>query len=94
MVRHRIASYAQRSQRYCSEDGSGYVTPKKELYNIVEQLRKVLGKEILVLPKNFDILLNCSLDQLLQVRAMLDMTIQEKAEQESLSQMTDSKYLN
>lgn len=69
-------------------------TPKKELYDIAEQLRKVVGKEILVLPKNFDILLDCSLDQLLQVRAMLDMTIQEKAEQESLSQMTDSKYLN
>ena len=28
LVRHRIASYAQRSQRYCSEDGFKYVTPK------------------------------------------------------------------
>ena len=28
LVRHRMASYAQRSQRYCSEDGFGYVTPK------------------------------------------------------------------
>ncbi len=28
LVRHRIASYAQRSQRYCSESGFGYVTPK------------------------------------------------------------------
>ena len=28
LVRHRIASYAQRSQRYCSEDGFDYVTPK------------------------------------------------------------------
>lgn len=28
LVRHRIASYAQRSQRYCSEDGFAYVTPK------------------------------------------------------------------
>ena len=27
LVRHRIASYAQRSQRYCSEDGFKYVTP-------------------------------------------------------------------
>ncbi len=27
LVRHRIASYAQRSQRYCSEDGFNYVTP-------------------------------------------------------------------
>ena len=27
LVRHRMASYAQRSQRYCSEDNFGYVTP-------------------------------------------------------------------
>ena len=27
LVRHRLASYAQRSQRYCSEDGFDYVTP-------------------------------------------------------------------
>lgn len=27
LVRHRLASYAQRSQRYCSEDGFEYVTP-------------------------------------------------------------------
>ena len=28
LVRHRMASYAQRSQRYCSEDGFEYITPK------------------------------------------------------------------
>lgn len=27
LVRHRMASYAQRSQRYCSENGFGYVLP-------------------------------------------------------------------
>lgn len=27
LVRHRLASYAQRSQRYCSEDGFEYVVP-------------------------------------------------------------------
>ena len=27
LVRHRLASYAQRSQRYCNEDGFGYVIP-------------------------------------------------------------------
>ena len=29
LVRHRIASYAQRSQRYCSEDGFEYIAPDK-----------------------------------------------------------------
>lgn len=28
LVRHRLASYAQRSQRYCSEDGFAYIVPK------------------------------------------------------------------
>ena len=28
LVRHRLASYAQRSQRYCSENGFAYVVPK------------------------------------------------------------------
>lgn len=27
LVRHRMCSFTQRSQRYCSEDGFGYVTP-------------------------------------------------------------------
>ena len=27
LVRHRMASYAQRSQRYCVEDGFEFVTP-------------------------------------------------------------------
>lgn len=33
LVRHRMASYAQRSQRYCSEDGFDYVIPPSILYN-------------------------------------------------------------
>ena len=33
LVRHRMASYAQRSQRYCSEDGFDYVIPLSILYN-------------------------------------------------------------
>lgn len=28
LVRHRLASFAQRSKRYCSEDGFEYVIPK------------------------------------------------------------------
>lgn len=28
LVRHRMASYAQRSQRYCKEEGFDYVTPR------------------------------------------------------------------
>lgn len=33
LVRHRMASYAQRSQRYCSEDGFDYVEPPSIKHN-------------------------------------------------------------
>lgn len=39
LVRHRLASYAQRSQRYCSEDGFDYVTPSTIIRN-TEALNK------------------------------------------------------
>ena len=34
LVRHRLASYAQRSQRYCSEDGFEYVIPPSIKNNV------------------------------------------------------------
>ena len=37
LVRHRIASYAQRSQRYCSENGFDYVTP----FSVKQDLEKI-----------------------------------------------------
>lgn len=56
--------------------------PKEQLEHVCSQVRKALGEDgrILVLPKNFDVLLDCSLDQLLQVRAMIDTTIEMKCE--------------
>ena len=33
LVRHRMCSFTQRSQRYCSEDGFGYVTPPSVFNN-------------------------------------------------------------
>lgn len=50
-------------------------TPKKELYNIVKQIKNITNDEVLVLPKNFDILLDCSLDQLISVKGILDTAI-------------------
>lgn len=50
LVRHRMASYAQRSQRYCSEDGFEYVTPKsiKNRNQEVENLYKDIIQQIQV----------------------------------------------
>lgn len=49
LVRHRMASYAQRSQRYCSEDGFNYVEPRtintmREATDVYEYLMKQTGE--------------------------------------------------
>ena len=49
--------------------------PKEELYKIVKGVREVTQDEVLVLPKNFDILLDCSLDQLVSVKGIIDTAI-------------------
>lgn len=37
IVRHRLASFSQRSQRYCKEDGFGYVVPDSIKYNLTKR---------------------------------------------------------
>ena len=49
--------------------------PKEELYKIVKGVREVTKDEVLVLPRNFDILLDCSLDQLVSVKGIIDTAI-------------------
>lgn len=55
LVRHRMASYAQRSQRYCVEDGFEFVTPSSisskpeaaELYdNTIAEIQKAYNQLI------------------------------------------------
>ena len=55
LVRHRMASFAQRSQRYCMEDGFEYVTPAsvkrndaaQEIYErTVGEIRRAYGELI------------------------------------------------
>ena len=49
--------------------------PKEELYKIVKGVKEVTQDEVIVLPKNFDILLDCSLDQLVSVKGIIDTAI-------------------
>ena len=49
--------------------------PKEELYKILKSVKEVTQDEVIVLPKNFDILLDCSLDQLISVKGILDTAI-------------------
>ena len=48
---------------------------KEELYKIAEGVREVTQDKVIVLPKNFDILLDCSLDQLVSVKGIIDAAI-------------------
>ena len=50
-------------------------TPKEELYKMVSGIKEITKDEVIVLPKNFDILLDCSLDQLISVKGILDTAI-------------------
>ena len=48
LVRHRIASYTQKSQRYCKENQFGYVTPKSiqdnpEIYETYKNLMATIN---------------------------------------------------
>lgn len=49
--------------------------PKEELYKIVKGVREVTQDKVIALPKNFDILLDCSLDQLVSVKNIVDTAI-------------------
>lgn len=49
--------------------------PKEELYKIVEGVREVTQDKVIALPKNFDILIDCSLDQLVSVKGIIDTAI-------------------
>ena len=49
--------------------------PKEELYKIVKGVREVTQDKVIALPKNFDILLDCSLDQLVSVKGIVDTAI-------------------
>ena len=47
LVRRRMASYSQRSQRYCDEDGFGYVTPPSiELSSYHDSIENALDEYV------------------------------------------------
>ena len=52
----------------------------EELQKIAEGVREVTQDNVIVLPKNFDILLDCSLDQLVSVKGIIDAAIALKAD--------------
>ena len=59
--------------------------PKEELFRIVKGVKEVTQDEVIALPKNFDILLDCSLDQLVSVKGIIDTAIALKTEMTELT---------
>ena len=58
-------------------------TPKEHLGKIVKQIKDITKDEVILLPKNFDILIDCSLDQLISVKGILDTAIALKLQLET-----------
>ncbi len=56
LVRHRMASYAQRSQRYCVEDGFAFVTPAT--VSKKEEAEKIYQETIDAIKANYQKLLD------------------------------------
>lgn len=66
-------------------------THRDELLNSVDQLKKTLGDDLIVLPKNYDLMLDCSIDQLYTVKSIIDTAIALKIEKEGdVAQFTPS----
>ena len=56
---------------------------KEEMCEVVKQVKEMLKDEVICMPKNFDVLLDCSLDQLISVKGILDTAISMKISLES-----------
>ena len=83
IVRHRMCAFTQRSQRYCSEDGFGYVQPPtvgtrtyddfmtsvREEYDLLQKLRVPNEDARYVLPNACEtsLYLSCNLRELIHI---------------------------
>ena len=54
--------------------------PKDKLFEAVKILREILASELIVLPKNYELILDCPLSRLLEIRGLLDKAIKELEE--------------
>lgn len=52
--------------------------PYEKLYTIVKHVREAIGEELIVLPKSFELLTDCTEKQLLEVKDMIDKALYTK----------------
>lgn len=68
------------------------VTKPSQLEPLVKQLRDSTDKLVIALPKQYDIMLDCSIDQLYSIRAVIDTAIKLKADKEDGTTLTGKYY--
>ena len=62
-------------------------TPKEELSSIAQSIVDVVeDTSVIALPKEFDLLLNCSADQLLHIRSIIDAALTFKLQGQTMNQ--------
>ena len=52
--------------------------PKENLMKLVKAIQDKVGFDLIVVPKNFELILDCPADRLLDIRDMIDKALEEK----------------
>ena len=59
------------------------ITSVDKLQKQLSKLQEALGTQVIAIPKQFDLMLNCSVDQLVQLKQLIDTALSIKLEQEN-----------
>ena len=59
------------------------ITSVTKLHKQLAKLQEALGTQVIAIPKQFDLMLNCSADQLIQLKQIIDTALSIKLEQEN-----------
>jgi hypothetical protein len=52
--------------------------PREDLMKLVRAVQDKVGSDLIVIPKNFELILDCPADRLLDIRDMIDRALEEK----------------
>jgi hypothetical protein len=52
--------------------------PKENLMMLVKAIQDKVGFDLIAVPKNFELVLDCPVERLLEVRDMIDKALEEK----------------
>lgn len=52
--------------------------PRENLLKLVHHVQDKIGYDLVVVPKNFELVLDCPAERLLEIRDMIDKALEEK----------------